>query len=205
MAAYVGEVLVASREKVGDAARKNGISVQSTLIFGDQIAGERPGLHMIHPSGNCIATSPESRYLQVSESKYGKPILARIVRPQTTLEDAARCALVSLDWTMRSNLSVGMPINLVILRKDDRRVSQGLRLEADAPLYAEIHDSWSRKLEAAVHSLPRFPREPARKPWPAGVATAADASAVRAKPGDNGALETGNPHVRFASCRADHR
>ena len=163
VAEYIGEILVASQVKVGDDAQMQGVNVQSTLILGGQIAGERPGLYMIYPLGNCIASSPETPYLQIGESKYGKPILDRILRPETSLEDAARCALVSLDSTIRSNLSVGMPIDLVLLRAGDLKVTRMMRLEADTPLYAEIHDTWSRKLEAAMHSLPRFPWEPDRE------------------------------------------
>lgn len=171
VAGYVGEVLVSSQAKFGGGDHNKSVSVQSTLVLGGQIAGEPPGLYMIYPLGNCIATSPETPYLQIGESKYGKPILDRIVRPHTALEDAARCALVSLDSTIRSNLSVGMPIDMVLLRKDDLRVTQRLRLEHDSPLYAEIHDSWSRKLESAVHSLPRFPWEaPHAVPGPTAVA-----------------------------------
>lgn len=162
VAEYVGEILVASQAKVGEDAQMQGVNVQSTLILGGQIVGERPGLYMIYPLGNCIATSPETPYLQIGESKYGKPILDRILRPGTSLEDAARCALVSLDSTIRSNLSVGMPIDLALLRAGDLKIDRRMRLEADTPLYAEIHATWSRKLEAAMHSLPRFPWEPPR-------------------------------------------
>jgi putative proteasome-type protease len=162
VAEYVGEVLVASQVKMNDDAQQKGVSVQSTLILGGQIAGERPGLYMIYPLGNCIATSPETPYLQIGESKYGKPILDRILRPQTTLEDAARCALVSLDSTIRSNLSVGLPIDIALVRAGDLKITQKMRMEGDTPLYSEIHETWSRKLEAAVHSLPRFPWEPER-------------------------------------------
>jgi putative proteasome-type protease len=161
VADYVGETLVASQAKVHED-EQSGVNVQATLILGGQIAGERPGLYMIYPLGNCIATSPETPYLQIGESKYGKPILDRIVHPETTMEDAARCALVSLDSTIRSNLSVGMPIDMALIRAGDLRITQQMRLDADTPLYAEIHDTWSRKLEAAVHSLPRFPWEPPR-------------------------------------------
>lgn len=163
VAEYVGEVLVASQIHVGDDSQQSGVSVQSTLILGGQIAGERPGMYMVYPLGNCIATSPETPYLQIGESKYGKPILDRILRPETTLEDAARTALVSLDSTIRSNLSVGMPIDIVLIAKDDLRVTHDMRMEDDSTLYAEIHQSWSQKLEAAVSSLPGFPWEPARK------------------------------------------
>ena len=164
VAEYVGEVLVASQVKMNDEAQQSGVSVQSTLILGGQIAGERPGLYMIYPLGNCIATSPETPYLQIGESKYGKPILDRILRPQTTLEDAARCALVSLDSTIRSNLSVGLPIDIALVRAGDLKITQKMRMEGDTPLYSDIHETWSRKLEAAVDSLPRVPWEPARAP-----------------------------------------
>src|SRR5262249_35570434 len=76
------------------------------------IRGEAPALYLVYPEGNCIASSPETPYLQLGESKYGKPILDRIIRSEVSLEDAARCALVSLDSTMKSNLSVGPPIDL---------------------------------------------------------------------------------------------
>jgi putative proteasome-type protease len=158
-AEYVGEVLVASQVQVDDGDHRSGVSTQATLVFGGQIAGERPGMYMVYPLGNCIAASPETPYLQIGESKYGKPILDRIVRPETALEDAARCALVSLDSTIRSNLSVGLPVDLALIRAGDLRVSQQMRLEGDTPLYAEIHDNWSRKLENAVRMLPRFPWE----------------------------------------------
>lgn len=167
VAEYVGETLVASQVKVNENAQPAGVNVQSTLILGGQIKGERPGLYLIYPLGNCIASSPETPYLQIGESKYGKPILDRILRPSTSMEDAARCAIVSLDSTIRSNLSVGMPIDMALVRTNDLKVTQQMRLESDTPLYAEIHDTWSRKLEAAINSLPRFAWEP---PQPAAGA-----------------------------------
>ena len=141
----------------------DGVNTQATLIFGGQIAGERPGLYMIYPLGNAIAASPETPYLQIGESKYGKPILDRILSPATRLEDAARTAIVSLDSTIRSNLSVGLPIDLALLRDGDLRIGQQLRLGADSTLYADIHQNWSRRLEQAVDALPRFPWETAER------------------------------------------
>ncbi len=167
VAEYVGDVLVSSQVQLGE--QYTGISTQATLILGGQIAGERPGMYMIYSLGNCIAASPETPYLQIGESKYGKPILDRIIRPGTQLEDAARCALVSLDSTIRSNLSVGLPVDLVVLRAGELRVSQQMRLDADTPLYADIHGNWSRKLENAVRTLPRFPWEPALADEDTGV------------------------------------
>jgi putative proteasome-type protease len=170
VAEYVGEVLVASQVQAIDSDQHSGVSTQATLILGGQIAGERPGLYLVYPLGNCIAASPETPYLQIGESKYGKPILDRIVRPQTALEDAARCALVSLDSTIRSNLSGGLPIDLALIRAGDLCVSQQMRLEGDTPLYADIHENWSRKLENAVRTLPRFPWEAALPATAEGMA-----------------------------------
>jgi len=159
VAEYVGQALVAAQAQVSGSAQQNGVSVESTLILGGQIAGEAAGLFMIYPLGNCIAASPETPYLQIGESKYGKPILDRIIRHDTTLEDASRCALVSLDSTIRSNVSVGLPIDLALLRDNALKIGERIRLDADTPLYMDIRDNWSRKLEAAVRSLPRFPWE----------------------------------------------
>ena len=162
VAEYVGRVLVDSQVKCGSTdPGHDGINTQATLILGGQVGGERPGMYMIYPLGNAIAASPETPFLQIGESKYGKPILDRIIRPQTGLDDAARTAIVSLDSTIRSNLSVGLPVDLVLLRAGDLRISHRMRLAADSPLYAEIHANWSRRLEHAVASLPSFPWEDA--------------------------------------------
>jgi putative proteasome-type protease len=159
VAEYIGQILVSSQVDTAGRPEFEGISTQATLILGGQVAGERPGMYMIYPLGNAIASSPETPYLQVGESKYGKPILDRIIRAGTRLEDAARTALVSLDSTIRSNLSVGMPIDLALIRRDDLRITERMRLDADTPLYSDIHANWSRKLTEAVHTLPRFPWE----------------------------------------------
>ncbi|MBN8481868.1 MAG: 20S proteasome subunit A/B [Xanthomonadales bacterium] len=158
---YVGQLLVAAQAQIAASAQSEGVKVGATLILGGVVAGDPPGILLVYSLGNWIAASPETPYLQIGESKYGKPILDRIIRPHTTLEDAARCALVSIDSTIRSNVSVGLPIDLAILRAGEARIGERMRLDADTPLYAEIHDTWSRKLEAAVRSLPRFPWEPA--------------------------------------------
>lgn len=158
-AGHVGRMLVDSQVKATKKDGDSGINTQASLILGGQIAGEQPGLYMIYPLGNAIAASPETPYLQIGESKYGKPILDRIIRPHTRLDDAARTAVVSLDSTIRSNLSVGLPLDLALVRNGDLRISQQMRLAADTPLYADIHANWSRRLEQAVASLPRFPWE----------------------------------------------
>jgi putative proteasome-type protease len=135
------------------------VDFNCSFILGGQICGQGPRLFMIYAAGNFVESTRVSPYFQIGESKYGKPILDRIIRPQTRLEDAARTAIVSLDSTIRSNLSVGLPVDLVLIRTGDLRISQRMRLAGDSPLYAEIHGSWSHKLEQAVASLPGFPWE----------------------------------------------
>lgn len=159
-ARLVGETIRGVHRQDAEALKQFGVDFNASFILAGQIGDEPPRLFNIYAAGNFIEASADTPYFQIGESKYGKPILDRIIRPETSLEDAARCALVSLDSTIRSNLSVGMPVDMALLRSGDLKISQKMRLEADTPLYAEIHDTWSRKLEAAVHSLPRFPWEP---------------------------------------------
>ena len=129
VAEYVGALLVDSQVKCRDVEHgHDGVNTQATLILGGQIAGERHGLYMIYPLGNAISASPETPYLQIGESKYGKPILDRIIRPATRLDDAARTAVVSLDSTIRSNLSVGLPLDLALVRRGALRIGGQLRL-----------------------------------------------------------------------------
>mgnify|MGYP002805026873 CR=1 FL=1 len=143
----MGRGLLDSQVKAStQGSGQDGIVTQAWLILGGQIGGGHSGLYMIYPLGNAIAASPETPFLQIGESKYGKPILDRILRPQTRLEDAARTAIVSLDSTIRSNLSVGLPVDLVLIRKGELLITHRMRSAGDSPLYAEIHGNWSFKL-----------------------------------------------------------
>jgi putative proteasome-type protease len=173
---YVGKVLLETQAQASGSATDR-VSVEATLILAGQIGNGASGLHLIYPQGNWIVASPETPFLQSGELKYGKPILDRIVTPATALDDAARCALVSMDATIRSNVSVGLPIDLALIRAGDLRVSHRLRLDADTPLYAQISAAWASKLDAAVRSLPAFEWEragtvPAQRALPERVATA---------------------------------
>lgn len=170
---YVGRILVESQAQARGAGA-DGVNVEATLILAGQIGAEAPGLYLIYPQGNWIAASPETPFLQSGELKYGKPILDRIIRHDIALEDAARCALVSIDSTIRSNVSVGLPIDLALIRAGELRVAERLRLDSDTPIYAEIRDTWAGKLEAAVRSLPRFAWETAAAPAQRAVRADAD-------------------------------
>lgn len=132
---------------------------EATFIFGGQIAGEPPGLFMIYPQGNYIHEPPEHPYLQIGEVKYGKPILDRVIHRDTPLEVAGRCALVSLNSTIRSNLTVGPPIDLFIYHSDDLDSGQQITLTEDEPFYRELADRWNEGLLQALAGLPKFPWE----------------------------------------------
>ncbi len=159
-AEYVGQALVKAERDSSPLTPGSTVNFGVTLILGGQIRGEAPTLYLIYPEGNCISTSPESPFLQIGELKYGKPILDRVIRPHVSLEDAARCALVSMDSTMKSNLSVGPPLDLCLIRTDALAITKKMRFDVDTPMYAEISKGWGQQLLNAFGALPRFEWEP---------------------------------------------
>jgi putative proteasome-type protease len=163
-AEYVGGLAVRAQKHVLAEGAATNVDLRTTLILGGQIQNEAPTLYLIYPEGNCIAASPETPYLQIGELKYGKPILDRVIRGETTLEDAARCALVSLDSTMRSNISVGPPLDLAILPSNALKIARKLRFDLDTPYYARLREGWGQSILAGFRSLPRFDWEQAPAP-----------------------------------------
>ena len=159
-AEYVARLNVRAQKAVFAERGSDVGGLDATFILGGQIPGEEPALYLIYGLGNCIAMSPEMPFLQIGESKYGKPILDRIARLDLPLEDAARCALVSLDSTMRSNISVAPPIDLLLYRNGEFAVRTKLRLDYDTPYYRSLRSTWGQELEAIFQKLPRFDWEP---------------------------------------------
>jgi putative proteasome-type protease len=155
-AKYIGNLSVRAQQEYADPLGKHSISAECSFILGGQIEGGSHDIQLIYPQGNSISASPSTPYLQIGEIKYGKPIMDRVLTEKTSLEDAARCALVSLDSTMRSNISVGPPVELSIYRKDSLKIDRQLRLENDSPEYVAIKDAWSSGLQQAFDQLPRF-------------------------------------------------
>ncbi len=153
---YVGQISVGVQEEHRDFVRKSGINVEASFILGGRIQGKPHDIFLIYPQGNYINASPETPFLQIGETKYGKPILDRVISSDTSLEDAARCALVSIDSTMRSNIAVGPPIELGIFRKEELAMAHRLSLNPSSPLYATIQKGWSEGLRRAFRRLPRF-------------------------------------------------
>lgn len=155
VAEYIGGLSVRAQRE-SELHTQSSVNFRTTLILGGQIAGEDPALYLIYPEGNCISASPESPYIQIGESKYGKPILDRIIRPYVSLEDAARCALVSLDSTMKSNLTVGPPLDLAFVPRGALQVTHKERYDLDTPFYANLKKSWGDLLVRSFLELPRF-------------------------------------------------
>ncbi len=155
-AKYIGKLSVKAQEEHADPLERHSINAECSFILGGQIEGSSHDILLIYPQGNCISASPSTPYLQIGEIKYGKPILDRVLTSRIVLEDAARCALVSLDSTMRSNISVGPPVELSIYRKDSLKIDRKLSLENDSPEYVAIKDAWGSGLQQAFDQLPHF-------------------------------------------------
>ena len=158
---YVGRVSRAVQDRHGPAFAASGVSGSTSFIFGGQIRGSQPGLFLIYPQGNYIEASEDTPYLQIGENKYGKPMLDRLLTPSLGLEDGARLALVSLDATIRSNLTVGLPIDLAIVRSGALSVERQLRLDAHTPYLQTLRDQWQAGLARTFTELPRFDWESA--------------------------------------------
>ena len=132
----------------------NPAGFNASFIMGGQIQGEPGRLFRIYAEGNFIEAVPETPYLQTGETKYGKPILDRVVTPATSLGDTAKCVLVSFDSTMRSNLSVGMPIDLICYRKDSLEVGKRRRFNEGDPYFTRLSEQWRAGVRTVFRSLP---------------------------------------------------
>ena len=150
IAGYIGQINIAQQERHSGG----NVNYAATFIVGGQLIGQKHQLFLVYPAGNYITTSLDTPYFQIGESKYGKPILDRIIDSDTTMETAARCALVSMDSTMRSNLTVGPPIEVLKYRKDSLSEGERFRFEEDSDHLRRIHHNWDAKLKEAFNSLP---------------------------------------------------
>ncbi|MGS4943879.1 peptidase [Meridianimarinicoccus sp. RP-17] len=137
-------------EKLG---RHRQAMASATLIMGGQRRGGEMRLFLIYPEGNHIEATADTPFLQVGEHKYGKPILDRVVTPDTSLTDARKAALLSMDSTLRSNLSVGMPLDLAVIREGDCRIDENRRIEQGDPVFAEMSQAWSAALRDAFGKI----------------------------------------------------
>ena len=149
----VGEAVREVRRRDAPAMREADIEFNCNFIFGGQIKGEDMRLFQIYSAGNFIEATPETLYFQIGESKYGKPILDRVLTSKTPLDQAAKCVLVSMDSTLKSNLSVGLPLDLVVYQNDRLQTEQVVCVDEQNPYFQMIHGSWGDKLREVFESL----------------------------------------------------
>jgi putative proteasome-type protease len=150
----VGDALRELHRRDAATLKDFGVEFNATLILGGQIRGEPPRLFNVYSAGNFVEATPETSYFQIGESKYGKPIIDRVLRRSSSLNEALKCALVSMDSTIRSNLSVGPPLDLVIVRRDQFNVARHMSIDADTEYFRGIRTRWSEALREAFVQLP---------------------------------------------------
>jgi putative proteasome-type protease len=154
VARCVGDAVREMHARDAEALRLQGVEFNATFIIGGQIRGEAPRLFHVYAAGNFIEATPETTYFQIGESKYGKPIIDRVTRRSMPLSEAAKCALISMDSTIRSNLSVGPPLDLVVLRRDEFRVAIHVDIDGDNRYFQMIRNGWGEALREAFSALP---------------------------------------------------
>ena len=140
-------------ERDAAALKQAGVEFNVSLIFGGQIAGEGMRLFAVYSAGNFIEATPETPYFQVGESKYGKPVLDRVITLDTPLDEAAKCALVSMDSTLKSNLSVGLPLDMVLYEANRFQTDKVVCIDENNPYFRMLHNSWGQKLREVFDSI----------------------------------------------------
>jgi putative proteasome-type protease len=137
----------------GPSLKAAGVDFNATMIFGGQIKGEAMRMFLVYSAGNFIEATRETCFFQAGESKYGKPILDRVLTPRTPLDEAAKCALVSMDSTLKSNLSVGLPLDLLVYEADSLQSTQIVCIDEQNPYFKMIHNTWGQRLREVFESI----------------------------------------------------
>jgi putative proteasome-type protease len=155
-AEYLGHVSVEKQKQHSHSNHKgqSAFNPSASFILAGQIGDDPHGAYMIYAEGNSITSSANTPFLQIGESKYGKPILDRFLKLDTSIDEAARCCLVSMDSTIRSNASVGSPVEMLIYRKDSFSLSEYYCFGDDNDYMLHLRRSWETKLKEAVAALP---------------------------------------------------
>jgi putative proteasome-type protease len=153
-ARVVGDALREIHVRDAESLKDHGHEFNATFILGGQIRGEPPRLFNIYAAGNFIESSVDTPYFQIGESKYGKPIIDRVISRSSSLAQAAKCALISMDSTIRSNLSVGAPLDLAIIRTDELRLGTHISIDLDNEYFKMIRTRWGFALREVFSELP---------------------------------------------------
>ena len=152
-ARVLGSAIRRVHDRDAVSLQRAGVDFNVSLIFGGQINGEGMRLFQVYSAGNFIEATPETPYFQVGESKYGKPVLDRVITPDTPLDEAAKCALVSMDSTLKSNLSVGMPMDMVVYEANQFQTDRIVCIDEHNPYFKMLHDNWGQKLREVFDSI----------------------------------------------------
>jgi len=153
----VGKAIRSVQGMEGKALASADVDSDVSYLFGGQIKGGRLRLFMIYSAGNFIECTTDTPYLQIGEHKYGKPVLDRAISFDTDLYDALKIGLISMDSTMRSNLGVGLPIDILVARRDTYNSEVNYRIEPGEPYFQDLRERWSGALRAAHIAIPRPP------------------------------------------------
>ena len=140
-------------ERDAAALKASGVEFNVSMIFGGQIGGEGMRLFQVYSPGNFIEATDETPYFQIGESKYGKPVLDRVITPNTPLDEAAKCALVSMDSTLKSNLSVGLPLDMVVYKAGSLQTDRIMCIDEHNPYFQMLRSSWGDKLRQMFDSI----------------------------------------------------
>jgi len=154
VAELIGGALREVRQRDGAYLQQSNVDGSASFIIGGQIRGEQQRLFNIYTEGNFIEATRDTPYFQIGESKYGKPVIDRVIKPGTGLLDATKCVLVSFDSTMRSNISVGLPIDLLIYNRNSLRVGFQRHIEESDEYFTMIHRQWGEGLRKVFAQLP---------------------------------------------------
>ena len=154
VAELIGDTLREVKRRDGPYLQESKVDANATFLVGGQIQGERQRLFTIYNEGNFIEATRDTPYFQIGESKYGKPVIDRVIKCNTGLLEATKCILVSFDSTMRSNISVGLPFDLLIYTRDSLKIGMQRRIEEDDPYFNMIHQQWGAGLRKVFAELP---------------------------------------------------
>ena len=152
-ARVLGSAIRRVHERDGESLKHSGVDFNVSLIFGGQIHGEPMRLFQVYSAGNFIEATLETPFFQLGESKYGKPVLDRVITPDTPLDEAAKCALVSMDSTLKSNLSVGLPLDLVVYEANQFQTDKVVCIDEHNPYFQMMHNNWGQKLRQVFDSI----------------------------------------------------
>lgn len=150
----VGDAVRRTHERDAESLKTFGVEFNVSLIFGGQVKGEAPRLFHVYSAGNFVEATAETPYFQIGESKYGKPILDRVIGAGLSLEEVAKLTLISMDSTIKSNLSVGLPLDLLCYERDRLRVTRHKLIDGKDPYFASIRERWAQQLRKVFNELP---------------------------------------------------